>query len=113
MLIPKDFVIIATVLLLGFVFVCAFVAAFYVNLVTKTFAWRYLLSSAIVATVAFWLPNIIGNFVLPPVRFFNGVPQDFRSALWDNIIYVCAVTAVLTFTVWQLIARRRNCRFPI
>ena len=113
MLIPRDFYIIGTVLLLGFVFVVAFFVAFYVNLVTKTFAWRHLISTAAVTTVAFWLPNIIGNFVLPPISFVNGVPQDFRSALWDNIIYVCALTAVLTFIVWQLIARLRNCSFPI
>jgi hypothetical protein len=113
MLIPRDFYLIGTVLLLGFVFVTAFFVAFYVNLVTKTFAWRHLISTAVVTTLAFWLPNIISNFVLPPVSFFNGVPQDFRSALWDNIIYVCAFTAVLTFIAWQLIARRLNCRFPI
>jgi hypothetical protein len=113
MLIPRDFYLIWTVLLLGFVFVAAFFVAFYINLVTETFPWRHLISTAVVTTVAFWLPNIIGNFVLPPVSFVNGVPQDFRSAVWNNIIYLCAFTAVLTFIVWQLIARRCNCRFPI
>jgi hypothetical protein len=113
MLIPRDFYIVLTVLLLGFVFGIALLAAFYVNLVTKTVLWRHLVSTALITMVAFWLPNIIGNFVLPPVSFFNGVPQDFRSALWDNIVYVCAFTAVLTFIAWQLIARRGNCRFPI
>ena|ERR1051326_614365 len=112
MLIPRDFYIIWTILLLGFVFAIALLAAFYVNLVTKTILWRHLVSTALVTMVAFWLPNIIG-IVLPPVSFFNGAPQDLRSALWENIIYVCAFTAVLTFIVWQLIARRRNCRFPI
>ena len=113
MLIPRDFYLIWTVLLLAFVFGAALLAAFYVNLATKTVLWRHIISTAIVTMLAFWLPNIVGNFVLPPVRFFNGVPQDFRSALWNNIIYVCVFSAVLTFVVWQLIARRRNCRFPI
>ena len=113
MLIPKDFVIIETVLLLGFVFVCAFFVAFFINLVTETFAWRYLISSAILTVVAFWVPNIIGHFLLPPVSWFNGEPQNLRTTIWDNLIYICALSAVVCFTVWQLIVRRRNCRFPI
>ena len=113
MLWPREFAIIETVLLLGFVFVCAFFVAFFINLVTETFAWRHLISTAVVTVVAFWLPNIIGHMLLPPVRWFNGEPQDLRTAIWDNLIYVCALSAVACFTVWQLIARRRNCRFPI
>jgi hypothetical protein len=112
-LIPKDFVIIATVLLLAFVFVCAFVAAFYINLVTETFAWRYLVSSAIVATVAFWLPNIIANFMLPPTYWFKDLSLNLRYAILDRILYICAFSAIVAFTLWQLVARRRNCRLPI
>ena len=113
MLWPREFVIIETLILLGFVFVCAFFVTFYINLVSETPAWRYLVSSALVAVAAFWLPNIIGNFTLPPQSWFNGEPQNFRTSVWDHLIIICGVSAVLCFTGWQFLVRRRKCRFRI
>jgi hypothetical protein len=113
MLWPREFVIIETVALLGFVFVCAFFITFYINLVTETPAWHYLVSSAIVSVAAFWLPNIIGNFTLAPLRWFNGEPQDLRTAVWDHLIVICAVSAVLCYIGWQLMVHNRKCRFRI
>jgi hypothetical protein len=111
MLWPREFAIIETVVVLVFVFACAFFVALYINLVSETPAWRYLISSAVIAVAAFWLPGIIGNFTLPPLRWVNGEPQDLRTAIWDHLEVIGAVVAVLSFTTWQFTVRNRKCAF--
>ena len=111
MLIPREFHIIYTVALLAFVFVCAFFIALYLNLASERPAWRYLISSAVIAVASFWLTLIIGNSTLPPLRWFNGEPLNFRTSLWDRLEIIAAVVAVLCFSTWQVAVRKGKCRF--
>ena len=111
MLIPREFHIIYTVALLAFVFVCAFFIALYINLVSERPALRYLISSAAIAVTTFWLTVVVGNVTLPPLRWFNGDPQNFGTSLWDHLEIIAAVVAALCFTAWQVAVRKNKCRF--
>jgi hypothetical protein len=113
MLWPREFAIIETLVLLLVVFASAFLVAFYINLVSRTPAWRYLISSAVIAVATFWLAGIIGNITLSPLRWFNGEPQDFRTAVWDHLDIIGTVVAVLCFTAWQFTVRKFKWRFRI
>lgn len=113
MLIPREFHILYTIALLAFVFVCAFFIALYINLVSDRPALRYLISSAAIAAASFWIIVIIGNFILPPLRWFNGEHQNFRTSVWDHLEIIGAVVAVLCFTAWQLAVRKDKCRFRL
>jgi L-asparagine transporter-like permease len=112
-LIPREFHIIYTVALLAFVFVCAFFIALYINLVSERPALRYLISSAVVGVASFWLTVVVGNATLPPLRWFNGEPQNFRTSLWDHLEIIAALVAALCFTAWQLAVRKDKRRFRL
>jgi hypothetical protein len=113
MLIPRDFIIIYTVVLLAFVFVCAFFLAFYINLLSETPAWRYLISSALIAVVTFWITGIICTNTLEPLLWFER-DNSWRETLWDHRPeMIAALVAALSFAGWQFLVRKRRCPLKI
>jgi hypothetical protein len=113
MLIPRDFIIIYTLALVAAVFICAFFVAFYVNVVSETPAWRYLISSALIAALTFWIAGVILTHALEPLLWFER-DNTWRETLWDHRPEIISfVIATFSFAGWQLLVRKRNCRLKI
>ncbi len=113
MLIPRDFIIIYTIVLLVFVFVCAFFLAFYINVVSETPAWRYLISSALIAVLTFWITGIIFTHTLEPMLWLERDNSWRETFLAHRPELFAAVIAALSFASWQFLVRKRDCRLKI
>jgi hypothetical protein len=108
MLLPREFHIFYTVVLLAIAFGSGLLSALVLNSVLKTPLHRYLISSGLIVVISFWVTGIIGNFTFPPGRWVNGEPQDLRTALWDHLEIIAALAALICFATWQFAVRRRR-----
>ncbi len=99
---------------IAIVLVVAFFAVFYLNLVSETPAYRYLISSAMIAVLSFLLTDIICHRVLEPLLWFER-DNSWRAFFWDNRSeIIAAVVAVLCFSAWQFAVRKKGgCRVSI
>ena len=104
-LLPREFFILYTAIVLAIVFVSASVAALLLNLTLRSPWYRYIISSAIIAVVANELVTFIGNVTLPPLQWFNDVPQNWRTAVWDQLELIGIAASLLCFVVWQVTIR--------
>lgn len=106
MLLPREFHIFYTLVLLAIAFISGLLLALVLNGVLKTPPHRHLISSGLIVVVSFWVTGIIGNFTFPPGRWVNGEPQDLRTALWDHLEIIAALVAFICFAIWQFGVRR-------
>jgi hypothetical protein len=104
-ILPEDFYIWYTIVVVGFVFVCAIAGGLFLNLVLGTPWYRYVISSAIIAAVANELVTFIGNVTLPPLRWFNDVPQNWQTAVWGRLEIIGLALSLLCFAIWQITRR--------
>jgi branched-subunit amino acid ABC-type transport system permease component len=111
-ILPREFFILYTAIVLAIVFICALVAALLLNLTLRTRWYRLVISSALIAVVANEATTFIGNVTLPPLRWFNDVPLDTRTATWDRLGIISITVALICFAVWQF-AIRRTRRFRL
>lgn len=99
------FVILA--LFLGCVFVLGVICALLLNWLLQTSAIRYLLSSGIVSVVSFSFTAAFLGYMLRPLRWVNGEPQNLTTALWDYLAILSAIVAVVCLAGWQFAVRFR------
>ena len=91
-----------------------FFTAFYLNVALGTPAYRFLISSAVIAGLTFLVTDILCHDALEPLLWFER-DDGWRTELWDHRPeIIAAVVAALCLSAWQFAVRKtRRCRFPI
>src|SRR5438094_8356259 len=69
--------------------------ALLLNLIFRTRIHRYLFTSALFGLAAYIVTTVLGLETLPPLRWVNEVPQDFRTTLWDHLHVLSCMSGVI------------------
>jgi Mg2+/citrate symporter len=103
-----QFLLFAVIIVLGLVFMSGVALAFILNCIFKTPRNHYLASSGMIAAVSYVATAGILLYALPPLDWVNGEPGDLRTVLWDHLITISTLVALICFIGWQIAARKRQ-----
>jgi len=104
--IPWQLTVFIIVCLTLVVFVICIVVALVLNMIYRTPAKSFLVSSGLIETFSFVFA-LVGTISLPgSLTWLNSKPQNLRTALYDYGLAVSLFTASLCIAFWQIISLR-------